>query len=210
MVHRIPGLMNVPESDTPRPPILFQHGILSDSDAWITHHPEVAPAFVAATAGYDIWLGNSRGNKYSTGHATLDPKTDADKYWDFGWQEMGWYDNIAVLKYITELTNQKSSYVAHSQGTTAMFYGLAMHEEDFAPHLNLFIGLSPVTKLPNTISLIALGKYYEKMALITKKMGLNAIGMDLDFVKKEIFYQICDINEEECVELLDFAMTSDS
>jgi hypothetical protein len=44
---------------------------------------------------------------------------------------MGWQDNIAVLEHITATTQQKSTYVAHSQGTTAMFYGLAMHEEEF-------------------------------------------------------------------------------
>jgi lysosomal acid lipase/cholesteryl ester hydrolase len=85
MVHRIPGIINQPASDVKRPPILFQHGILSDSDAWIAHHADVAPAFVAASAGYDVWLGNARGNKYSTGHVELDSEIDAKEYWDFGW-----------------------------------------------------------------------------------------------------------------------------
>ena len=40
------------------------------------HNPEVAPAFQLVRAGYDVWLGNQRGTKYSMGHQTLNPKKD--------------------------------------------------------------------------------------------------------------------------------------
>jgi lysosomal acid lipase/cholesteryl ester hydrolase len=40
---------------------------------------EYAPAFVAARYGYDVWLGNSRGNKYSMAHSFLDVKSE--DYW---------------------------------------------------------------------------------------------------------------------------------
>ena len=44
---------------------------------------DTAPAFVAARAGYDVWLGNSRGNKYSRSHVKLDPYYS--EFWMFDW-----------------------------------------------------------------------------------------------------------------------------
>jgi hypothetical protein len=73
------------------------------------HYPDLAPAFVAARAGYDVWLGNSRGNTYSKGHLKLKADnllpwhiSDRSKYWAFDWTTMGQFDIPAVLYYITE------------------------------------------------------------------------------------------------------------
>lgn len=63
------------------------------------NHPDVAPAFVAVNDGYDVWLGNSRGNKYSRAHKTLDP--NKDKFWYTDWEEMGAFDQPAIMDYIT-------------------------------------------------------------------------------------------------------------
>lgn len=37
--------------------------------------------YILADAGYDVWIGNPRGNRYSMGHVEV-PSTD-DKYWQF-------------------------------------------------------------------------------------------------------------------------------
>lgn len=110
---RIPG--QIGDTTTVKPPVFFQHGILDSANCWIMNYAEVAPAFVAARAGYDVWLGNSRGNTYSCEHVSYDPWKNEKKFWDFDWGNMGVYDIPASLDYITALTgHQKVAYIGHS------------------------------------------------------------------------------------------------
>ena len=79
------------------------------------NYADVAPAFVAAKAGYDVWLGNSRGNTYSRDNTELDPDKDAKEFWAFDWEQMGLGDLPAVFDYLLGETHQeKVAYVGHS------------------------------------------------------------------------------------------------
>ena len=74
------------------PAVFLQHGITDSADCWIMNKPETSPAFVLLRAGYDVWLGNQRGTKYSRAHATLNPDKDKAAYWGFSWTDMGDFD----------------------------------------------------------------------------------------------------------------------
>jgi lysosomal acid lipase/cholesteryl ester hydrolase len=48
---------------------------------YVSHEAEKAPALVLANLGYDVWLGNNRGNRFSLAHLYRDPNEKS--FWDF-------------------------------------------------------------------------------------------------------------------------------
>lgn len=78
---------------------------MDSADAWIMNYASMSPAFMAVNAGYDVWLGNSRGNYYSMKHTHLDPKKNEKKFFDFDWIDMV-KDDQAVIDYILTQTGQ--------------------------------------------------------------------------------------------------------
>jgi pimeloyl-ACP methyl ester carboxylesterase len=141
----------VGDSSGNKPVVFMQHGLFDSAYCWMMNYADVAPAFVAARAGYDVWLGNSRGNTFSEANVNLDPYWDESKFWDFDWQDMGTKDLPAVFDFITGTTGQqKLAYVGHSQGTTELYYGLAEMQSYFANKLSVAVMLGPVSKIPNT------------------------------------------------------------
>lgn len=145
------NLFRIRSGDGSKPIVFLQHGILDSADCWIMHYGNVAPAFQLVRAGYDVWLGNQRGNKYSKGHTSLDVKSKA--YWQFSFTEMGEYDAPAQIEYALSYTGRsKVTYIGHSQGTSQMFAALSRQPDYWKQKMNLFIALAPVTSLHDTSS----------------------------------------------------------
>ena len=139
-LYRIPAAKGKPI--VPGKPVVFlQHGLLDLADTWIMDIP--APAFLFSDAGFDVWLGNSRGSYHSLGHVKYNYNTDP-QYWQFTWQHMADFDIPAVIPYVLKATNQKKlAYVGHSQGTLQMFAHLS-DNPSFIDNISIFIALAPI------------------------------------------------------------------
>ncbi|KAJ3658402.1 hypothetical protein Zmor_010141 [Zophobas morio] len=146
-LHRIPhGIKNV---STMKYPVLLMHGLLSSSVDWVNMGPENALGLLLADCGYDVWLGNQRGNTWSRKHLTLDPDIDAEKFFDFSFHEIGIYDIPAKIDYIINATNKEQIfYVGHSQGTTS-FFVMASEKPEYNAKIRLMTALSPVAHVAN-------------------------------------------------------------
>ncbi|TDG48662.1 hypothetical protein AWZ03_004991 [Drosophila navojoa] len=138
-------------------PVLLMHGLLDSSATWIMMGPHSGLGYFLYDAGYDVWLGNARGNRYSRAHVELNPNTDK-AYWSFSWHEIGYYDLPALIDAVLAKTGyQKLSYFGHSQGTTS-FFVMASTRPEYNAKIHVMSALAPVAYMGNVESpLVGLG-----------------------------------------------------
>jgi len=150
-VFRIPGTKGLTSSDAlaqGNPAVYFQHGLLASSDCWILNDAAHAPPFMLADKGYDVWISNSRGNKYSRSNTHINPDTQKKEFFDYSFEEMGQHDVPAIIEFIRSSTGQeKIAYIGHSQGTSQMFSALTENIEWFRARINIFLAWAPVARL---------------------------------------------------------------
>ena len=103
-------------------PVFIQHGMLNSSADFLLDETSLGSRL--AKKGYDVWLGNFRGNCFSgQHHETMGPDSIFDeKYWDFSWHEHGLEDLPTMINFVLDRTcHRRIDYIGHSMGTTSLF-----------------------------------------------------------------------------------------
>jgi len=80
----------------------MMHGLMCDMNFWTANEVQLAPPFILVENGYDVWLGNNRGNRYATNHVTL--STAEIEFWQTNYIDMGIYDIPAFIDFILDKT----------------------------------------------------------------------------------------------------------
>ncbi|XP_072077289.1 triacylglycerol lipase 1 isoform X1 [Arachis hypogaea] len=109
---------------------IFSHQLAGD--AWFLNTPEKSLSFILADQGFDVWVGNVCGTRWSHGHRSYSVKNK--KFWDWSWQELALYDMVEMINYIYSVTNSKLFIVGHSQMTTGfiqMVFTMGIHQLNF-------------------------------------------------------------------------------
>ncbi|XP_063627340.1 lipase 1-like [Cydia splendana] len=182
-----------------KPPVLLLHGIHDTADTFIIRGKR-SLAITLANTGYDVWAGNTRGNKYGRRHVKLNPDTDP-AFWNYTFHEHGVYDLAAITDYILNATGEKSiQSIGHSEGTTNHFV-LGSQRPEYNDKFRLFIALAPVAFLSNLISPVSavteIGPLLNQVLLALKieelinEKGIEKNLLNLICNKEDIGYELC-------------------
>jgi lysosomal acid lipase/cholesteryl ester hydrolase len=122
--------------------VYMHHGLMMNSEVWVcqTERERCLP-FELVERGYDVWLGNNRGNKYSKKSVHTPPT--ASRFWNFSMDQFAFRDIPDSIAYILATTHQPSlSYIGFSQGTAQAFATLSIHPQ-LNDKVDVFIALAP-------------------------------------------------------------------
>nr|XP_034897019.1 triacylglycerol lipase 2-like isoform X3 [Populus alba] len=195
-LQRMPSGLSGQAAD--KPPVLLQHGLIVDGVTWLMSLPDESLAFILADNGYDVWISNGRGTRFSRGHASIDPYDSA--YWDWTWDELAAYDLPATFQYVHEQTGQNLHYVGHSQGTLIAL--AAFSQGKLLNMLRSAVLLCPVAYLNHLTSPFARGLVDLFVAEDLYWLGQHEFSLLNRPVVNKLLEDICIMPGIDCSDLL--------
>ncbi|XP_077529409.1 lipase member M-like [Haemaphysalis longicornis] len=156
-------------------PIFVMTGLLADSASLVLDFPGQSLGFVLADSGYDVWLGNTRGNTFGRRHQTL--SVGSRQFWNFSFEEHAFYDLPAQIDYIlNETANRQLFFIGISQGTLT-FFAMMSEKPEYNAKVKAFAGLAPFYKLANIAvpPLAIFGPYIERPLVVPNKPAASDV-----------------------------------
>jgi lysosomal acid lipase/cholesteryl ester hydrolase len=118
--------------------------------SWLLNPADQNLPLILADQGFDVWMGNTRGTRFSRRHKYLNPSQRA--FWNWTWDELVSYDLPAMFDHIHGLTGQKIHYLGHSLGTLIGFASFS--EKGLVDQVRSAAMLSPVAYLSHMTTVI--------------------------------------------------------
>ncbi|KAL9244946.1 hypothetical protein vseg_018660 [Gypsophila vaccaria] len=179
-------------------PVLLVHGLFTGGDAWFLNSKEQSLGFLLADHGFDVWVANVRGTRWSYGHVSLSDRSKA--FWDWSWEELALYDLPAMIEYIYQLTNSKLFLVGHSQGTIMSF--AAFTQPDVVKMVEAAALLSPISYLEHVTAPFVLRMVSLHLDKMIQAMGFHELNFRSDMGIR-LLETLCD-GHLDCDDILAF------
>ncbi|VVA99217.1 unnamed protein product [Arabis nemorensis] len=178
------------------PPVLLQHGLFMAGDVWFLNSPEESLGFILADHGFDVWVGNVRGTRYSYGHVTFS-QTDKE-FWDWSWQDLAMYDLAEMIQYLHSIANSKIFLVGHSQGTIMSF--AALTQPHVAEMVEAAALLCPISYLDHVTAPLVERMVFMHLDQMVVALGLHQINFRSDMLVK-LVDSLCE-GHMDCTDFL--------
>ena len=179
----------------------LQHG-LSDTAWCFFQLGSKSLPFLLLKEGYDVWLGNIRGNIFSHNQVSEDLSTFKSGSKDHTIDDFVQHDFPAMIKLVRSKTGgKKINYIGHSQGTT-MFFMLAMHNPTLAEEsFEHFAALGTVVNLAHVefAPIVLMDRIYA----ILKAAGIFHT-FNLNNVERNIVAKLCKTTPGICAKAFDY------
>ncbi|KAK4768627.1 hypothetical protein SAY87_003768 [Trapa incisa] len=176
-------------------PVIIQHGILMDGMSWLLNSPERNLPMILADNGFDVWIVNTRGTRFSRRHQSLDPSQP--EFWDWSWDELVMYDLPAVCDFVyTRSGKRKTHYVGYSMGSLMALASLS--EGKLVDKLKSVALLGPIgylSHMTTPLGIDAAKSYLGEVRVSAHKIGyINPVG--------QLLKLLCSQPGVDCYDLL--------